>query len=602
MATSNVNTDWNAVISSAKSQIAQIDQQLAQLKAQAQAKQGDAFAAASAEYNALVAKRDAEIKAVRDQIPNIESQIVALRTQAASVTPTFEQITDARKASEADPNNAALKATYEQLKTQRNSALAPFNTKIAALEQQRLVLVTKQNQIEAAYAPQLKAIQAKQTAAQDLIKAEVNQAIQLDDKKSQLQDQINEAERQLAIQQQGTTTATTNTTSATTVPASGKPGNATTATTTTTTTASNNSTTTTVTNTTNSTANVGNATVTSNSTTVTTSTTSNSANANTTTANANSTVLGNLLDAPPLVDTANLNADIANLTANITANLPNITDPDAANPGEIFSAENRASAQDEAQFAAAKDWRVRLALAPGADYFYNASDPGIMSPLKDTNGVVFPYTPAIGVNYTAKYEPASIVHTNYVMHQYSSSAVEQVTITGDFTCQDVAEAQYLLATIHFFRSMTKMFYGQDKKPRNGTPPPLCYMYGMGGYQFAAHPLAITGFTYNLPNDVDYIKTTGSAAAPASPPVNKTGASSGNRLAGTGAVPGGAKPAPQFSTASNNATVTWVPTRIQLAITCLPIMSRNQVSNNFSLEKYASGNLLLGTQNKGGGFW
>ena len=142
-----------------------------------------------------------------------------------------------------------------------------------------------------------------------------------------------------------------------------------------------------------------------------------------------------------------------------------------------------------------------------------------------------------------------------------------------------------------------MFYGQDENPRRGTPPPLCYIYGMGSYQFAGQPLAITQFSYNLPNNVDYIKTSGgdnttSASATTQPP----------RMAGTGAAKGGVLPPPDFTPTVEPAPVSWVPSKIQLSITCIPMLSRNQVSNNFSLEKYATGALLNGIGTTTGGFW
>jgi hypothetical protein len=41
------------------------------------------------------------------------------------------------------------------------------------------------------------------------------------------------------------------------------------------------------------------------------------------------------------------------------------------------------------------DWRVRLRLAPNAYYLYKNNSPGIMLPLQETDGVIFPYTPRI---------------------------------------------------------------------------------------------------------------------------------------------------------------------------------------------------------------
>lgn len=243
------------------------------------------------------------------------------------------------------------------------------------------------------------------------------------------------------------------------------------------------------------------------------------------------------------------------------------------------------------------DWRVRLSLAPDSNYLYNAPDPGVLEPLKSTNGVIFPYTPQINVVYAATYEPASIVHTNYRVHQYSNSSVDSVTITCDFTAQDTREALYLLAVIHFFRTMTKMFYGQDQNPRAGTPPPLCYIKGMGGYQFSNNPLAITNFTYNLPADVDYIETIGPRLT-GSPLRNSS--TTTLRLP-DGVLPGGLPAPPDFTQVDSPALTpgfaTRVPTKIQMAITCIPIVSRGMLSELFSLEEYATGDLL-----RNQGFW
>jgi len=104
------------------------------------------------------------------------------------------------------------------------------------------------------------------------------------------------------------------------------------------------------------------------------------------------------------------------------------------------------------------DWRVRLSLAPSAGYLYKAQNPGILAPLQKTDGVIFPYLPQIQVTYAAHYDPAELTHSNYKIFQYKSSSVDQISITCDFTAQDTAEANYLLAVIHFFRSVTKMFW------------------------------------------------------------------------------------------------------------------------------------------------
>jgi hypothetical protein len=284
-------------------------------------------------------------------------------------------------------------------------------------------------------------------------------------------------------------------------------------------------------------------------------------------------------DAPLTVpiDTESIIAEIAAITPT---------------PGEILA--------NVPAFDARADWRVRLALSDdiGVNYLYKAPNPGILKPLNATNGVLFPYTPTITVNYSAGYNPTELVHSNYKVYQYSSSSVDSINIQCDFTAQDEYEANYLLAVIHFFRSATKMFYGQDESPRRGTPPPLCYIYGMGSYQFAGQPLAIQSFSYNLPNNVDYIQTSvGTDTTTATPPTTQPA-----RMEGTGVARGGVLPPPQFAPIAEPGTVSWVPSKIQLAIQCVPMMNRNSVSNEFSLEKYATGSLLNGVGGRTGGFW
>jgi len=256
------------------------------------------------------------------------------------------------------------------------------------------------------------------------------------------------------------------------------------------------------------------------------------------------------------------------------------------------------------------DWRVRLSLAPNSTYLYNATNAGILEYLKNTRGVVFPYLPQIQVTYAANYESSDIVHSNYKMIQYKNSAVDQITITGDFTAQDTYEANYLLAVIHFFRSVTKMFYGKDQIPKPGTPPPLCYLSGLGDFQFDRHPLVISTFNYSLPNDVDYIRAGSPTLLPGvdSTAYNAKGGEmspSESRLQVGPNSPnvGAIQSDPKWRNRNTNAQPTYVPTKMTISITAYPIVTRNDISNNFSLKDYATGALLQGNKNKsGGGIW
>jgi hypothetical protein len=276
------------------------------------------------------------------------------------------------------------------------------------------------------------------------------------------------------------------------------------------------------------------------------------------------------------------------------------------------NAQRQSTLQSRKNQPSAADWRVRLQLAPGANYLYAANDKssrGILAPLYDTDGVIFPYTPSIETNYKAKYDAYDLVHSNYRGYFYKNSSVDEVGIKATFTAQDTREAQYLLAVIHFFRSVTKMFYGQDSQA--GTPPPLVYLSGLGQYQFNNHPCLVSSFTYSLPTDVDYIRADG---------FNNIGVNLENRRSlGSGPAPGGAVgtiqrlltngltkgaqpkppvpgPVTQNVTNQNSINSTYVPTKMDINITLYPVQTRNQVSQQFSLAGFAQGRLLQG------GFW
>ena len=278
--------------------------------------------------------------------------------------------------------------------------------------------------------------------------------------------------------------------------------------------------------------------------------------------------------------------------------------------GSVDRTRGQQITQDAENAKTQGDWRIRLSLAPSAGYLYKAQNPGILEPLQKTDGVIFPYVPLIQVTYAAHYDPAELTHSNYKIFQYKNSSVDQINITCDFTAQDNDEANYLLAVIHFFRSVTKMFYGNDEIPKPGTPPPLCYISGMGDFQFDRHPLVISSFNYNLPNDVDYIRA-GSPTLLSG--VNSSGyddnknsdvtpqqvrMQSGNTKLNAGATKSPAK----FSNKATNTQPTYVPTKIQLSITAYPIVTRNDISNTFSLKEYATGSLLQGSKRSGGGIW
>lgn len=218
------------------------------------------------------------------------------------------------------------------------------------------------------------------------------------------------------------------------------------------------------------------------------------------------------------------------------------------------------------------DWRVRISIAPGTPIFYNDPNNTIMSPLVGTSGVVFPYTPQITVQHNARYGSSPLTHSNYNAYFYEGSEVAAITITGEFTVQTVKEGQYLMAVLQFFRSATKMFFGNGAYA--GNPPPMVFLDGYGSNYFPHVSCVITNLTHTMPQDVDYVEI------PVQSQIVKL-----------------ASP--------NSGLPTRLPTQSQISVTLQPVYSRNAVHNRFNMQDFANGNLLglpgIGGMRNEGGF-
>ena len=139
--------------------------------------------------------------------------------------------------------------------------------------------------------------------------------------------------------------------------------------------------------------------------------------------------------------------------------------------------------------------------------------------------------------------------------------------------------------------------------KRGSPPPLVFLSGLGDYQFNNSPCVVASFSYNLPADVDYI----SSGSPNNPGLNlqplqnlysttlNAISPTVTRLANAFLPPGAQNALPSPLQALLN-TPTYVPTKMDMVLTLLPVQSRSKVSKQFSLKGFANGNLLKG------GFW
>ena len=219
--------------------------------------------------------------------------------------------------------------------------------------------------------------------------------------------------------------------------------------------------------------------------------------------------------------------------------------------------------QDSMQSGYSNDWKVRVSVGGAVTGMFSQ---GVMAPLADTNGVIFPYTPDITIAYNTNYSTQRFTHSNFNQLSYENSEVSSISINADFTAQNRSEANYILACIYFFRTATKMFFGQDAGSASaGNPPVLVFLDGYGEYIFKRVPCVITQFNHTMPNDVDYIET------------DNAQGSSGDELG-------------FFSSASTGGTSTRIPTVCKLNVVLQPVYSKRSLAQ-FNLEDFASGGLV-----------
>ena len=147
------------------------------------------------------------------------------------------------------------------------------------------------------------------------------------------------------------------------------------------------------------------------------------------------------------------------------------------------------------------DAQVGLILGP------NTSD-NILQPLWKTRGLMFPYTPMIQVQHaTVNYGSYDLAHTNYDYFAYQKTSSPSATVTGVFGAHTEEEAEYMLAAIHFLRTVTKSNFGASD-PNRGTPPPKLAFSAYGDAMFNRTPVYIRTVAFGLDQDVDYVPVRG----------------------------------------------------------------------------------------------
>lgn len=147
------------------------------------------------------------------------------------------------------------------------------------------------------------------------------------------------------------------------------------------------------------------------------------------------------------------------------------------------------------------DLRARLMLK-GSGWTVPLTGPG--AALRQTNGILFPYTPNISVSHQVEYSQYDLVHTNYQQNAYSKTRNPTIQVTGTFASQTPQEAQYTVGVMHFLRVASKMNFGASD-PDAGTPPPVLVFSAYGAYNFNRVPVLLGSFNFIYEDGVDYVE-------------------------------------------------------------------------------------------------
>ena len=221
------------------------------------------------------------------------------------------------------------------------------------------------------------------------------------------------------------------------------------------------------------------------------------------------------------------------------------------------------------------DWRVKLQLPQQGPLFKEIFDSGNyphqhqLTPLQEERGFHWPVTPSMIVQHSANYNALSQTHSNYPFQAYQNSQVDQMNIIGEFPVQNQDDAAYWVATVNFLRTVTKMFFGNDKSDLKGNPPPILHLSGYGDHMFKNVPVVVNTFNVELRAGIDYISTSQKS------PYREQ------------------RTNPNFDPFNpDTMDQTWAPTLSNISVLVTPIYSRDSLKQ-FSLKEFARGDMVIG---------
>ena len=221
------------------------------------------------------------------------------------------------------------------------------------------------------------------------------------------------------------------------------------------------------------------------------------------------------------------------------------------------------------------DWRVRLSIPPSAAELRSAifgastGSSQILDPLRKSDGMFWPLTPSVIIQHSANYNALAQTHSNFPFQAYQNSQVDQINIIGEFPVQNSSDAKHWVATVHFLRTVTKMFFGKQQDLK-GNPPPILFLNGYGDHVFKNIPVIVNTFNVELRSGIDYISTS-------QPNVANRSGSTYDAIKEDDFT--------EDRIRKGEIDTTWAPSLSNISVLIPPVYSRESVSN-FSLNDFA----------------
>lgn len=239
-----------------------------------------------------------------------------------------------------------------------------------------------------------------------------------------------------------------------------------------------------------------------------------------------------------------------------------------------YAGSNPYNQVEEVVVSPSRDYGRRVVLKPKSAAMDTVlGSEGLLQPLFETQGMVWPYQPSITWEQGVTYNSTELVHTNQEIMAFVRSSAAKFTVAGKFSVQNQAQGLYALACIHFMRVVTKMNFG-DGDALAGTPPPILEFSAYGQMMFNHLPVIVTGFTVTMPEDVDYVPIN---LAPQDQTINQSRSTNGRRR--------------RLHNHSTSASTAGLARRAASLITTVPGLPENFKTT--AIQNQLSGNNLTG---------